>query len=128
YLMKPVNKDKVFEVLNRAVEKIKKNDKFLLVELSNEMVRIPLYEIKYLEVRQNYVTVYAKKEYSVKRTLSDFEKELDDRFYRMGRSYIVNLLCISRITKAEVILSDGTVIPLPRGQYEPINRAIILHT
>ena len=35
---------------------------------------------------------------------------------------------ISRVTKTDVYLSDGTVLPLPRGAYEPLNRAIISHT
>lgn len=43
----------------------------------------------------------------------------------MGRSYILNLKQIRRITKKEVILSDGTALPLPRGAYEPLCRAVI---
>ena len=30
-----------------------------------------------------------------------------------------------RVTKTEIRLSDGTAIPLPRGAYEGVNRAII---
>lgn len=41
---------------------------------------------------------------------------------------IVNLKYIQRVTKTELRLSDGTVLPLPRGAYEPLNRAIIQHT
>ena len=92
------------------------------------MVRIPIYEIKYLEVQQNYVTVHSKKDYTVKKTLGEFERELDERFYRMGRSFIVNLSFIDKITKTDVFLSDGSVIPLPRGQYGPLNKAFIAHT
>ena len=82
----------------------------------------------YLDVRQNYVTVHAKGDYTIKRSLNDFEKELDHRFHRVGRSMILNLKYIQRVTKTEVRLSDGTVLPLPRGAYEPLNRAIIQHT
>jgi len=92
------------------------------------MVRIPFYEIRYLDVHQNYVTIHAKVDYTVKRTLSDFEQELDGRFCRVGRAMILNLNYIQRVTKAEVRLSDGTVLPLPRGAYEALNRAIITHT
>lgn len=58
-------------------------------------------------------------------TLGELEKSLDDRFYRVGRSVIVNLTQISRVTKAEIKLSDNTAIPLPRGTYDGVNRAII---
>ena len=127
YLMKPVNKDKLFTVLDRALEKRKQEERCLNLEAYGEMVRLPFYEIRYLDVHQNYVTVHAKTDYTVKRTLGDFEKELDDRFCRVGRSMILNLKFIQRVTKTEVHLSDGTVLPLPRGAYEPLNRAIIQH-
>lgn len=128
YLMKPVSQQKLFSVLDRAAEKIKQNEKCLNLPLSGEMVRVPLHEIKYLDVHQNYVTVHGKADYTVKRTLGEFEDLLDTRFTRIGRAMIVNLTYISRVTKTDVYLSDGTVLPLPRGAYEPLNRAIITHT
>lgn len=128
YLMKPVSREKLLTVLDRALEKRKQEERCLNLEAYGEMVRIPFYEIRYLDVHQNYVTVHAKADYTVKRTLGDFEKELDDRFCRVGRGMILNLKYIQRVTKTEVRLSDGTVLPLPRGAYEPLNRAIITHT
>ena len=128
YLMKPVNREKLLIVLDRAMEKRKQEERCLNLEAYGEMVRIPFYDIRYLDVHQNYVTVHAKADYTVKRTLGDFEKELDERFCRVGRGMILNLKYIQRVTKTEVRLSDGTVLPLPRGAYEPLNRAIISHT
>ena len=128
YLMKPVSREKLMTVLDRALDKRKQQDRCLILESAGELVRLPFYEIRYLDVHQNYVTVHAKVDHTVKRTLGDFEKGLDDRFCRVGRSLIVNLNCIQRVTKTEVRLSDGTVLPLPRGAYEPLNRAIIAHT
>lgn len=128
YLMKPVDREKLFAVLDRAAVKLGKNERVLLLEQGGETARVPLYQIRYLEVRGNYVTVHAGEEFTVKRPLGDLARELDDRFYRMGRSYIVNLTRISRVTRTDVYLSDGTVLPLPRGHYEPLNRAIIART
>ena len=128
YLMKPVSREKLLTVLDRAIEKCRQQERCLILESAGELVRIPFYDIRYLDVRQNYVTVHAKDDHTVKRTLGDFEKDLDNRFCRVGRSMIVNLSFIQRVTKTEVRLSDGTVLPLPRGAYEPLNRAIIQHT
>lgn len=128
YLMKPVKQEKLLSVLDRALEKRKQEDRCLNLLLSGELMRLPLYEIRYLDVRQNYVTVHAKQEVTVKRTLGDFEKELDGRFHRVGRGMIVNLKYIQRVTKTEIHLADGTILPLPRGAYEPLNRAIIAST
>ncbi len=125
YLMKPVSEEKLMTVLDRAAEKCKQEERCLNLELGGEMERIPFYEIRYLEVQLNYVTIHGRKDYTIKRTLGEFEKELDQRFVRVGRSTILNLKYIRRVTKTEVHLSDGTVLPLPRGAYEPLNRAII---
>ncbi len=125
YLMKPVNRNKLFLVLDRALEKHRQNERFLNLEISGEMIRIPYYEIRYLDVHQNYVTIHAKGDYTIKRTLGEFEKKLDHRFARVGRGMILNLKFIQRVTKTAVYLTDGTVLPLPRGAYEPLNRAII---
>ena len=128
YLLKPVNEEKLFAVLDRAVEKLRRSERCLTLALSGEMVRIPHHEIRYLDVQQNYVTVHGKEDYTVKKSLGEFEKLLDEEFFRLGRGGIVNLSYISRVTKTDVYLKDGSVLPLPRGKYEALNRAIISHT
>ena len=125
YLMKPVKEEKFDQVLTRAVSRLARNEPFLTLELPGETVRVPLPEIRYLDVQQNYVTVHAKKDYTLKRPLAEFEAALDRRFYRVGRSCIVNLTCVRRVTRTEAELTSGELLPLPRGQYEKLNRAII---
>ena len=125
YLMKPVKEEKLFSVLDRAVVKLSKNEKVLHFEIGGEMVRVPVYQIRYAGVFGNYVTIHALDDLTVKMTLGDLEKELDDRFFRVSRSVVVNLTQISRVTKKEIRLNDGVSIPLPRGAYEGVNRAII---
>ena len=125
YLLKPVTDEKLYQVLDRAIEHITFLEKSLLFTLHGELVRIPLHEIRYLEVRKNYVTIHAKEDYEIKQTLYELEKNLDNGFCRTGRSFIVNLHYIKRITKKEVILEDETKIPLSRGMYDSINQAII---
>lgn len=125
YLMKPVKEEKLFSVLDRAAEKLAKNELVLHFEQAGEMIRIPVYQIRYAEVMGNYVTIHAAADITLKMTLGELEKSLDDRFYRVGRSVIVNLTQISRVTKTEIKLSDNTAVPLPRGAYDGVNRAII---
>lgn len=125
YLMKPVKEEKFFSVLERAIEKISKNDVVLNMDSTNGMVRVPIYQIRFAEVFGNYVTIHANDEVVVKMTLNEIEKLLDERFYRVGRSVIVNLNEVSRVTKTEIKLLDGTSIHLPRGAYDGVNRAII---
>ena len=125
YLMKPVKEEKLSSVLDKAAQKLHRNERMMYLELGGEMVRLPIRQIRYVEVQGNYVTIYAKESYTVRRTLGEIEKELDERFFRIGRSAIVNLQCISRVTKSDIYLTEGSVIALPRGAYEKVNRAII---
>ena len=125
YLMKPLKEEKLYNVLERALSKVIQNEKSIVINLSDEIVRIPLHEILYIDVDRNYITVHANKDYIIKKTLSEIEKELDERFFRIGRSAIVNLKFINRVTKQDVYLSNGVTLQLPRGIYEALNRAII---
>ena len=61
----------------------------------------------------------------MKKPLGEIAAALDERFYRVGRSAIVYLTFVSRVTKTDIYLTDGAAVPLPRGAYEGINRAII---
>lgn len=115
YLMKPLQEEKFFTVLDRAVTKLIKNEKVLNI----------ICQINYAEVNSNYITIHSQQTITLKMTLSELEKKLDSHFFRAGRSALVNLKKISRVTKKEIYLQDGSIIPLPRGAYEKVNRAII---
>lgn len=125
FLVKPVKEEKLFSVLDRAAERVRKNEQVLNLELGGEMVRLPIHQILCAQVRGNYVTIHAKEDYTVRKTLGELEAALDGSFYRVGRSAIVNLSAIRRVTRQEIYLRDGSVVPLPRGAYEGVNRAII---
>lgn len=125
YLMKPVREEKLFAVLDRAVEKLRKDERVLVFEIGGELVRVPIYQIRFIDVHQNYATIHAAEDYRVKKPLAELQALLDERFHRVGRSAVVNLTMIRRVSKTEIILSTGEVLPLPRGAYEGVNRAII---
>ena len=125
YLMKPVDKSKLFSVLEKAVKTLDKNGKLLPLELGGELVMLPL---RYIEVQGNYVTFHGKQAYKVKMPLVEARALLDERFFRTGRSFLVNLHYVRKVTKTDVYLATGEQIPLSRGLYESINRALIHST
>jgi len=127
YLIKPATEEKLFAVLNRATEKLERNEQALLVQHDGMNTRVPLYEISHLEVRHNHVTIFGMEEYVIKKTLNELEKELshDSSFFRVGRSFIVNLRYIKKCSKTEIYMKNGAIIPLPRGMHSVLNRAMI---
>ena len=125
YLMKPVNEDKLLETLNRAIEKLDYTENFLFIKTNDISIKVFLDEIKYIEVIKNYINIYCNEFYNIKQTLIETIEKLDNRFFKIGRSFVVNLTYINKITKNEVFLNDNSTIPLPRGAYDKLNRAII---
>ena len=125
YLMKPVDEKKLFATLDRAAARLASDERMLTLETAEGVARVPLRQIRWAEVRGNYVTVHAKEDHTSRMTMAELFSALDGRFHRLGRSAVVNLTNIRRVTRNEVILDDGTAVPLPRGAYEGVNRAII---
>ncbi|MCL2363501.1 MAG: LytTR family DNA-binding domain-containing protein [Defluviitaleaceae bacterium] len=127
YLIKPATAEKLFAVLDRAREKLALAERVIFVQHGGTSTRLPLYAIRYMEVRHNHVTIHADNKFTVKTTLGELEKQLadDPRFFRVGRSFIINLNGVAKTTRTDVHLRCGAVIPLPRGAYDTLNRAII---
>ena len=56
YLVKPVKEEKLFSVLDRALDKVRKNETVLNLTSGGELVRIPIHQLRYADVMGNYVT------------------------------------------------------------------------
>lgn len=52
-------------------------------------------------------------------------KQESNAFFRIHRSYLVNLSCVSRITRKEVQMDTGETLPVARGRWEALNRAYL---
>jgi DNA-binding LytR/AlgR family response regulator len=59
--------------------------------------------------------------------LAEIEAKLGGGFFKCTRSFIVGLRFVRRISKSEVILTNGISIPLGRGLYRNINKAFIAY-
>lgn len=128
YLVKPVTEKMLFPVLSKAAERLSEAPKAVLIQSGGETVKLTEDEITYAEAFAHYITIHTESDcHTVKEPISAFESRLSDRFFRIHRSYLVSLSAIRRISRKEVTLSDGTVLPLSRGLYDKLNRAFIAH-
>lgn len=126
YLMKPLKEEKLMSVLDRAVRLISDREKNIVLNVSGMVLKLSLDKIVYIEAQQNYIVIHTEQEeYRVKRTLSSVEKELDNGFFRAGRSFIVGLRYVSEISKNMIKLDNGIEIPLGRGLFDAANKAFI---
>ncbi len=128
YLMKPLDTDKLYGVLDRAAKNLGREEKRLAITFMRETSYIPFDKISYIEAQLQYVTVHTDSgEARAKISLSEIETQLDDRFFRCQRSFIINLSYVKKIKTAAVVLKSGEEIPIGRGMGEKIGKAIIKH-
>lgn len=126
YLMKPVSSEKLAEVLNRASDLSQKERPYLLVSSERETIRIFFDDIYYAESQGHYMLIYTQQmQYRVRMTVWGLLEKLDEGFYRCSRSFVVSLRHVCRITKGEIFLENQVSLPLGRGQYDEINKAMI---
>ena len=126
YLLKPIKKTQLFTVLDKANERLHKDDNFLLVQTGDEAVRIRLPDIKYIESFAHYIQINTTNNcIKTRAKVSEMEAVLGSGFVRCHRCYLVGIRHISRITKSEVIMEGEQVIPLSRRLYKEVNRAFI---
>jgi len=126
YLMKPVEPEKLGQVLDRAADISQKERPFLLVSSERETIRIFFDDIYYAESQGHYMLICTKQtQYRVRMTVSGLLDKLDEGFYRCSRSFVVSLRHICRVTKSEVVLENQVLLPLGRGQYDELNKTMI---
>ena len=126
YLMKPVDRDKLFSALDRAAANLEKAERRLRVTFERRTDYVPFSKILYLEAQKQYVRIVTEgEEYRMKASLAETAAQLDEYFFPCQRSFIVNLRHVARILPDRVVLKNGAEVPISRGMAEKIGREII---
>ena len=128
YLLKPVRAEKLEAALDRALERVGREEPVLVVESAGETSRVPLTRVCFLEARghDTLVTLADGMRLVSTRGIAQMEAELSRMsglFLKAHRSYLVNLPHVRRITRRDVEMDTGDVLPIARGRWEELNRA-----
>lgn len=126
YLMKPVNREKLFACLDRACAKAE-SDSYILIETTGGAQRVPQRAIVCVEAFAHDVElVTMDTALRLRQSIGALWDALDAaRFVRPHRSYIVGLQYIRQIGRDELVLDNGARVPVSRRRYDQINRAFI---
>ncbi len=143
YLLKPVVVQELIEAVNKATvkqshsqqllqnnlnslyRKLYKNDGLpdsLTITTMEGFEVTPLASIIYCQANSNYTDIFliGKQKITSSQTLGYFEELLDNRkFFRVHRSYLVNLLHVSSYKKGEggsIMMSNGDEVELSRNK------------
>lgn len=127
YLIKPIKEAKLYECLDKAMGKMPKEEKTIIINMDGENHRIVQNDILYIESVGHLLEIHTvDKKYTTRKNIGDIEKELDNCILlKCHRSYIVGLKHIRKIGKADILLDNKQMIPVSRRLYSNINMAFI---
>ncbi|MEI8048050.1 MAG: LytTR family DNA-binding domain-containing protein [Bacteroidota bacterium] len=126
YLLKPITfsnflkaankvKNLVELTANSQKESVKTTANHLFVKSDYKLIRIELYDIKYIESQHEYIKIHLVNSNPVMTQLSlkSIEEQLpSDRFMRVHRSFIVNLAKVSVIERNRIVFDGKVYIPV----------------
>ena len=131
YLLKPVKKEQLFDCLDKARERCGKEDAVLLLEMPGGMARIKIKDICYLESAAHDTQVHSIRggePFRCKvgiRQLEERVLQTGQPFFKIHRSYLVNLAFVNRINRREVVMDAGQALPVARNRWEALNQAYL---
>lgn len=127
YLLKPVAQEKLNEVLSNAVRSLQKQRPSLLLNTEGELTRVYADEIRYVEAFAHTITIHIRDgELTLRMNMGELEKQLPKAmFFRIHRSFLVNLGYVHRMTRTSVLLESGEELALSRRLYREASLALI---
>lgn len=117
FIKKPVSYAELHHELNcavRQIERTRSRQDYITLRSGGAVHRIPVAEIAYCEVRNHSVRVCSGGRVQEYRCpMKELEEQLAPYgFFRCHASYLVNSRAIQRIGASELLLKDGTQIPV----------------
>ncbi len=132
YLIKPFDEDDLYAAIeialfNHSGQELPKEPSgeetillpdFIFVKRKQIFVKIAWKEILYVEAINSYVKIHTQKEtFILRQSMQALEKFFPNYFFRVHRSYIVNLLFAQTIEPGSISLPNNLNIPISREVY-----------
>ncbi len=131
YLLKPVEQEQLFDVLDRAVAALRKRkNEATIVNTPSGMRSIPLNDILYVERVDRFMRYYlASGETVDSRTIRGSFRDAmaalltDSRFFLCGASFVLGLHHVKSVEKSEVLLDSGGWVSVSQSAFADLKRA-----
>ena len=126
YLIKPADERKLLPVLDRAVSNLNYRQRAVLLTSPDGDVKVSLADICYVESENVHVAVHTVSGvYRSRISLAKFAEQLDETFIKVHRSYIVGLKYVKKISRTDITMLNGDLVPISRGMYDEVHAALI---
>lgn len=120
YLLKPLEEEKVKQVLLRAVKKKRewKDKEPLIIRVNRSYYHIRKEQILYIENLGRKVVLHMKsKEIAYYAKMNELEEVLGSRFFRCHRGYFVNFAAVKSYEAGSILLKNGETILMAKQKY-----------
>lgn len=128
YLIKPVQEEKLKEVLKRAVKEIEKNrhsqsnstvNRQIFIKTRDKSITVNVSDILYFENEMRKIIVHTKQDtVTFYGNMADMENRTGVGFYRCHRGYLVNMAYIAEYDAENIYLSNGDKVYLAKEKYQ----------
>lgn len=128
FLVKPIATERLAGTLDRLLAKRQSSRQIIIRQRTGTTV-VRLSEIESCEVRGRrlYLQLRDGREIIFYGKMDSFAAELDGRFFRCHRSYLINLDCVSAIGAGQIQLCSRRKVPLSRLRETAFRQALLAH-
>ena len=125
YQLKPIWQESFYRLMDSVIPECRKGaENSLILRCKTGIARVELDQLRYCEAMNRSLWIHLGGDKVVESTgkLDELWEQLQscDCFVRCHRSYLVNLDYVQNISTKEIILTDGTQIPIPHGKYSEL--------
>ncbi len=130
YLLKPLQKDKLFSALEKACSDIDSSlNQYIIVKTQIGLTKVFLHLLLYVEVIGRTLYFHQKNKVTIESssTISQIEAFLliNKRFIKPHRSYIVNLDHIKNLSQDGLTMINDLFVPVSRNIFKEVKQAYI---
>lgn len=128
YLLKPIDKDLFYKTLDLVITKMSSTQEhYIILKRGKDLIRLNQAEVLYIETEKRRLRVCTLQEvYLVDDRMSTVEKMFKpNTFFRIHKSYMINLSYIKEYTEDCVKLSNDTVFYISRLKITSFRKAFL---
>ena len=128
YVLKPVPYTQFAQILDKAVLRVQAKQKhtYIQVAVGDRQLRLDCSTIACIESQRNHVILHCDgRDYLTAGPLKRFEELLADHgFCKCHNAFLVNLSFVEAVNREEVVLTDGTALPVSRARRKEFMAAL----
>lgn len=127
YLVKPIQENYFRDALQKAMDSFSPQESpSFTLSTKTGIYHIRAGEILYVESNKRTLIIHSQEEtITTYEKLGDLQAQLPDYFIRTHKSYLVNMHYIRRMDRTDVMLTDGTAVPVSQSRHRETKESFL---